>query len=365
MIDKIPVTVLGATGIVGQNYLKLLNNHPWFEVVDVAASPNSAGKSYSEAVDDRWHMSTAVPSGVRDLKVRDVNDIEGVNDKVICAFSAIYLPNKADVKDLEFSYAAEGFAVVSNNSANRWTKDVPMLIPEINPNHIEVIPLQQSNRALPKTGFVAVKPNCSIQSYLITLVALERAGYPVDRIQVSTLQALSGAGYAGISSKEMADNIIPYIAGEEEKTEKEPLKILGEVTEKGITASDKLKISATCTRVPVVDGHTAIMHIGFKENVPDIDRIKSIWRDFRADSMVSELPSSPEKPLIYLEDVDRPQPKLDMNAGRGMSVSVGRLAEDKFFDFRYVALSHNTIRGAAGGAILTAELLVKKGFIGG
>ena len=365
MNDKIPVTVLGATGMVGQNYLKLLNDHPWFEIVDVAASPNSAGKSYSEAVADRWHMSTDIPSGVRDLKVRDVNDIEGVKGRVKCAFSAISMPDKPDVIELEFSYAAEGFAVVSNNSANRWTEDVPMLIPEINPDHTDVIALQQSNRSLPKTGFVAVKPNCSIQSYLITLVALERAGYPVERIQVSTLQALSGAGYAGISSKEMIDNVIPFIPGEEEKTESEPLKILGEVTEKGISVTDRLNISATCTRVPIVDGHMAIVHIGFKEKAPDLNTVKSVWRDFKADPSVSGLPSSPEKPIIYLEEVDRPQTKLDMNAGKGMSVTVGRLAEDKFFDFRYVALSHNTIRGAAGGAILTAELLVKKGFIGG
>jgi aspartate-semialdehyde dehydrogenase len=238
-----------------------------------------------------------------------------------------------------------------------------MIIPEINPDHVDVIPIQQANRGLPKSGFVAVKPNCSIQSFLVTLAALENAGFPVDQVQVTSLQAVSGAGQAGIQSEEMKENVIPFIGGEEEKTENEPLKILGSVSGKGIVNSNQIDISAVCTRVSVIDGHTAVVHVGFKEEAPSLEKIKSIWKEFRALPQVSKFPMAPETPIIYLEVENRPQPKIDRDVDKGMAVSVGRLAEDKFFNIRYVALSHNTVRGAAGGAILLAELLAEKGYI--
>ena len=253
--------------------------------------------------------------------------------------------------------------MISNSSANRWTDDVPMIIPEINPDHVDIIPLQQSTRNLPASGFVTVKPNCSIQSYLVTLFALEEAGFPVDQVQVTTLQALSGGGQTTITSLEMRENVIPFIGGEEEKTENEPLKILGHVTNAGIQNTDQIDISATCTRVPVIDGHTAVVNIRFKDKKPSIDTVKSVWQNFKGLPQTEKFPMAPNKPILYFEEENRPQPKLDRNLEKGMAVSVGRLAEDKFFDIRYVALSHNTVRGAAGGAILMAELLVQKGYI--
>jgi len=363
MSQKIKVSVLGATGLVGQNFLRLLDGHPWFEVVDVAASPRSVGKTYADAVGGNWLMSDEIPTHVKNLVVRDAQDFDVIPDGVNCIFSAMDLPDKVDTRKLEFAYATSGYALVSTSSANRRVDDVPMIIPEINPNHTDVIPIQQVNRNLPESGFVAVKPNCSIQSYLITLAALESAGYPVDQVQVTSLQAVSGAGQAGIQSIEMKDNVIPFIGDEEEKTENEPLKIFGSVSENGIVNSNQIDISAICTRVSVIDGHTAVVHLRFKEEVPSLDKIKTIWKNFRTLPQENFFPMAPENPIVYLEEKDRPQPKLDRNTDKGMAVSVGRLAEDKFFDIRYVALSHNTVRGAAGGAILTAELLVEKGYI--
>jgi aspartate-semialdehyde dehydrogenase len=361
--EKIAVSVLGATGMVGQNYLRILENHPWFQVVDVVASPRSAGKKYVDAVDGNWLMSTNIPNSIKNRIVRDVRNFDAIPGNVACVFSAMDLPEKAATRDIEFEYAKAGYPLISNSSANRWTDDVPMIIPEINPDHSDIIPMQQSNRNLPSSGFVAVKPNCSIQSYLVTLTALEEAGFPVAKVQVTTLQALSGGGQATISSLEMQDNVIPFIDGEEEKTEKEPLKILGRITESGIQNIDRIEISVICTRVPVIDGHTAVVHVTFKENIPTLDQIKSIWTDFKGIPQDQNFPMAPKQPIIYFEEENRPQPKLDRNLEKGMAVSVGRLAEDKFFDIRYVALSHNTVRGAAGGAILMAELLVKKGYI--
>jgi len=363
MSQKIKVSVLGATGMVGQNFLRLLHGHPWFQIVDVAASPRSAGKTYADAAGKNWFMSSEIPAEIKNLIVREAKDFDTIPEEVKCVFSAMDLPDKGDTRELEFSYAKAGYPIVSTSSANRGTDDVPMIIPEINPDHADVIPIQQANRGLPNTGFVAVKPNCSIQSYLVTLAALENAGFPVNQVQVTSLQAVSGAGQTGIQSKEMKDNVIPFIAGEEEKTENEPLKILGTVSEKGILNYNQINISAVCTRVSVIDGHTAVIHVSFRKKVPSIEKIKSIWTKYTAFPQEAGLPLAPKNPIIYLEDENRPQPKIDRDVDKGMAVSVGRLAKDKFFNIRYVALSHNTVRGAAGGAILMAELLTEKGYI--
>ena len=362
-MKKIPVSVIGATGMVGQKYIELLSYHPWFEIVDIGASPNSSGKKYKEAVKRTWSMESEIPNDIKKLVLRDANDLNNIPKNVRCIFSAIELDNKIDTKNLEFEYAAKGYAVISNSSANRMTDDVPMIIPEINYNHADVIPIQQRNHNLPFNGFVAVKPNCSIQSYLTTLTALEEAGYPIEKVQVTTLQALSGGGLSTINSEDMKDNVIPFINGEEEKTEYEPLKILGKLTKTAIQNTNRIEISAACTRVPVTDGHLAVVHVKFKNKKPSPDIIKSIWNNYRSVPQKMNLPMAPEQPIVYFEEENRPQSKLDRGLGKGMSISVGRLVEDKFFDIRYVALSHNLVRGAAGGSILMAELLVEKGFI--
>ena len=363
MNKKIRVGILGATGLVGQNCCQLLANHPWFEVVDVAASPNSAAKKYVDAVEDRWYMASDIPKGLASLTVRNVQNMDAIPESIACFFSAMDLPQKEDTRQLEFAYAQTGYALISNSSANRTMEDVPMIIPEINPHHSEVITIQQSIRGLPETGFVAVKPNCSIQSYLVTLTALAQAGYPVEKVQVTTLQALSGAGYIGLSNPDWKENVIPFISGEEQKTEQEPLKILGSISDTGILPAEGPIISAVCTRVPVIDGHTAVVHLSFRKDVPDLETIKNVWRQFKAEPQALNLPMAPKQPIIYLEDENRPQPKLDRDIDKGMAVSVGRLEKDTFFDIRFVALSHNIVRGATGGAILTAELLVQKGYI--
>jgi aspartate-semialdehyde dehydrogenase len=310
-------------------------------------------------------MKSDIPNKIKELIVRDVNDFEKIPKNVSCVFSAIELSEKEDTRNLEFKYAKADYALISNSSANRFTNDVPMIIPEINPEHTGIIPIQRSNRNLPENGFIAAKPNCSIQSYLVTLYALEKAGFPIKHVQVTTLQAISGAGQAGLTSEEMRENVVPFIGGEEEKTEKEPLKILGKVTENGIQNYNQIEISALCTRVPVVDGHTAVVHVTFKENIPSLEQIKSIWTDFKGIPQHQNLPMAPKRPIIYFEEENRPQPKRDCDLEKGMAVSAGRLADAKFFDIRYVSLSHNTVRGAAGGAILLGELLVNQGYIHG
>lgn len=354
---------MGASGMVGQNCLRLLENHPWFQVVDVAASERSSGKTYKDSVEGKWHMETDIPHDVSTLIVRNVHDFDSIPDDVTCVFSALDLDEKEETRNFEFGYAEKGYAVISTSSANRQTDDVPMIIPEINADHTNVIPIQQQNRDLPSSGFVAVKPNCSIQSYIVVLEALKQAGFPIDRAQVTTLQALSGAGYKALSNPDLQENVIPFIGGEEEKTEKEPLKIFGKVTSEGIIQSTDLIVNAVCTRVPVVDGHTAVVHIGFSDKVPSIDEFKSILSSFSAKPQSMNLPSAPNPPILVLDDIDRPQPKLDRDSGKGMAVTVGRIAKDTFFDIRFIGLSHNTVRGASGGAILVAELLVEKGFI--
>ena len=363
MKNKLKVSVLGATGLVGQNYIKLLQSHPWFELVDLASSPRSAGKFYWEAINKQWLLSGGITEKIKNTKVRDASDIYKTDGNVDIVFSALDYPDKRKTKKLEFDYAKAGFPLISNNSANRWTEDVPMIIPEINHEHTELIPIQQSNRGFNK-GFVVTKPNCSLQSYLVTLVALEKAGYPVEKVQVTTMQALSGGGKKALDADEMRENVIPFIKGEEEKTEQEPLKILGDLTTSGINNTNKLSISSTCTRVPVIDGHIAVVNILFKNKIPTVKNMKSIWNNYKSVPQLMKFPFAPENPIIYFEDENHPQPKINSNLDKGMAVSVGRLRKDKIFDARYISLSHNAIRGAAGGAILTAELLVSKGYIG-
>ncbi|MFX0024068.1 MAG: aspartate-semialdehyde dehydrogenase [Candidatus Hermodarchaeota archaeon] len=361
-MKKYNVSILGATGMVGQNYIKLLYNHPWFNIVDVGASPRSAGKSYKQAVRAKWQMSTSIPDSVKNLEVRDVQDFDNIPKDLDIVFSAVNMPIKEEIKELELKYASIGFPVISNNSVHRSTPDVPMIIGEINHEHVNMIPIQQKNRGFQK-GFIVVKPNCSLQSYLTPIYALEEAGFKISKLVITTLQAVSGAGYPGVASLDIIDNIVPYIEGEEEKTEKEPLKIFGSIGKTGIENTDSIEISATCTRVPVSDGHIASVNMKFKENIPPKEEIIKIWSSFKSVPQELDLPFAPTQPIIYLDNIDRPQPKKDRDNDKGMAVTVGRLREDNVFDYKFVSLSHNTVRGAAGGAILNAELLISKGFI--
>ena len=363
MADKINVGVLGATGMVGQRYIKLLENHPWFKVTYVAASPRSAGKAYKEAVANRWLIGANIPADVKDLIVQDANDPKAALGKCRFVFSALEM-GKDEIKALEAAYAEEGIPVVSNASANRWTEDVPMLIPEINYSHLDVIAEQKKHHGWDK-GFVAVKPNCSLQTYMMPLYALQKAGYPVKRMIVTTLQAVSGAGYPGVPSFDMIDNIVPYIGGEEEKTEKECLKILGSVKDGKIENAKGPIVSSTCTRVPVIDGHTASVNLEFdlpEDKKPSLEEVLRVWRDFTSLPQELKLPSAPEHPIVYREEENRPQPNRDRDTEKGMACVIGRLRKCNVFDVKFVALSHNTKRGAALGGILNAELLKAKGF---
>jgi aspartate-semialdehyde dehydrogenase len=360
-MDKLKIGLLGGTGVVGQNYVKLLQGHPWFEIVDIAASPRSAGKSYEEVVKQRWQMPIEIPEYLRNIKVRDVQDFEAIPKDLAFVFSAMDLDKKEQTAAVEMEYAKRGIPVISNSSANRWTPDVPMLVGEINHHHTDIIPIQKKNRGFTR-GFVAVKPNCSLQSYLTTIYALMQKGFEIDALIITTLQAISGAGYPGVPSLDMVDNIVPFIGGEEGKTEKEPMKILGKVTEKGIEDFTGMKISATCTRVPVTDGHTAVVNMKFKGAVPTEEEIKKIWAEFKSFPQEKDLPFAPKQPIIYRTEDNRPQPKKDRDADKGMAVTVGRLRKDPVFDWKFVAMSHNTVRGAAGGGILNAEILKAKGF---
>ena len=365
-MQKIPVGVLGATGMVGQQYIALLNDHPWFEVKFVAASPRSAGKPYSEAVAGRWQLSRGYTPAVGSLVVADANDVGAAKAAAArgdCAFvfSALEM-GKDEIKALEEAYAAAGIPVVSNASAHRWTEDVPMLIPEINAHHTDVIVSQRKKRGWDK-GFIAVKPNCSLQSYMTPIYALMRSGYEIRRMFVTTLQAVSGAGYPGVPSLDIIDNVVPYIGGEEEKSEQEPLKILGRIDGGVIRNAAGPLVSAHCNRVPVVDGHTACVSLEFGDKKPSVDEVKAIWTAFRSLPQELGLPFAPVQPIIVREEADRPQPRKDRDADKGMSVSVGRIRPCKLFDLRFVGLSHNTVRGAAGGGILNAELLKAKGYL--
>ncbi|MBI4778981.1 aspartate-semialdehyde dehydrogenase [Candidatus Falkowbacteria bacterium] len=328
----------------------------------MAASANSAGAVYSKAVAGRWQMAAPMPKSVRNIIVADAAEVGLAKKKCDFVFSAFELPDKQAVKELEEKYAAAGLPVVSNASANRWGPDVPMIIPEINPEHLKIIVEQKKNHNW-SNGFIVVKPNCSLQSYLTPIFALNRAGYPVKKIFITTLQAVSGAGYPGVASLDVIDNAVPFIPGEEEKTEEEPLKILGEIRGNKFVNASGLIISAHCTRVPVADGHLACVNILFKNKKPSKEEIINIWRKFKALPQELKLPSAPSQPIIYLEEENRPQPKKDRDNGKGMAITAGRLRDCQIFDYKFMALSHNTVRGAAGGGILNAELLVKQGYI--
>ena len=360
-MKKIPVGILGATGMVGQKYIQLLENHPWFEVAYVAASPQSAGKKYAEALRNGWLVGGIIPEGVADLVVEDVSDVAKAAKHCAFVFSAFEMPEKDLIRDYENKYAAAGMPVFSNASAHRHTENVPMLIVEINPHHLEIIPEQQKANGWDK-GFIVVKPNCSLQSYLTPIYALMKAGYEVEKLIITTMQAVSGAGYPGVASWDMIDNVVPLIVGEEEKTEEEPLKILGEAKGGVFAPFEGLAISAHCNRVPVSDGHTACVNVLFGTKKPTREQILDVWKDFRGEPQELDLPFAPKQPIIYREEPNRPQPKKDRDADKGMAVTVGRLREDNVFDFKFVSLSHNTVRGAAGGGILNAELAYKKKF---
>ncbi len=360
-MNKIKTGIIGATGMVGQRFISLLENHPWFEVTYLAASPSSAGKKYSDAVQTRWLMNSEIPSAVRDIVVEDASKYDNAIGKCTLLFTAVSM-KKEEVKVLEAEYASRGFAVVSANSAYRLTPDVPTLIPEINFDHINVIPDQQKNNGWDK-GFITVKPNCSVQSYMIPLHALMLKGFKIKRMFVTTLQGMSGAGYPGLAAFDMVDNIVPLIGGEEEKSEIEPQKIFGSLQDGKIVHDTSFKISAHCTRVPVIDGHTACVSVEFDGKKPTESEILDCWRNYSSVPQELKLPSAPEKAIIYKDEPDRPQPRKDRDSGNGMTISVGRLRPCNIFDYRFVGLSHNTIRGAAGGAVLMAELLAAKGFI--
>ena len=361
MSDKLKVGILGATGMVGQRFISLLENHPWFEVVTVAASPRSAGKTYEEAVGDRWKMDTPMPEAVKKLVVYNVNEVEKVAATVDFVFSAVDM-TKDEIKAIEEAYAKTETPVVSNNSAHRWTPDVPMMVPEINADHAEVIEFQKK-RLGTERGFVAVKPNCSIQSYAPVLTAW--MPFEPYEVIVSTYQAISGAGKTFKDWPEMLGNIIPYIGGEEEKSEQEPLKIWGHIENGEIVKTDDIAITAQCIRVPVSDGHTAAVFMSFKDGVkkPSVEEIIKIWESYKGRAQELELPSAPKQFLHYFTEPDRPQIKSERNLENGMAVSVGRLREDTQYDYKFVCMSHNTLRGAAGGAVLLAELLCAEGYM--
>ncbi|MFZ5444253.1 MAG: aspartate-semialdehyde dehydrogenase [Myxococcota bacterium] len=358
MTTKLKVGVLGATGMVGQRFVSLLANHPWFELVTVAASPSSAGKPYAEAVAGRWTLPGGVPQRAGALTVLDASEVQQVAASVDFVFCAVDLPKDVTAK-LEDDYAKAETPVVSNNSAHRWTPDVPMFIPEINDGHAAVIEAQR-RRLGTKRGFVTVKPNCSIQSYVPAIHPLQHFG--PTKLAVCTYQAISGAGKTFESWPEMVDNVIPFIKGEEEKSEQEPLKIWGTVADGKIVAAKTPTITAQCIRVPVSDGHLAAVFASF-EKKPTKEEILAAWKAAEGKPQQLELPSAPTPFLTYFEDDARPQTKLDRDQGNGQGITIGRLRPDAVFDWRFVALSHNTVRGAAGGAVLTAELLKAEGWL--
>lgn len=353
---KFKVGIVGATGMVGQRFVSLLSEHPWFEISHLSASARSAGKTYEEAVKGRWAMKTPLPANVASMKVFDADGINAALglDFVFCAISL----DKALTKQLEEAYAKADIPVVSNNSAHRATPDVPMLIPEVNAQHLDVIEYQRKRLGTSR-GFIAVKPNCSIQTYVPALHPLYDFG--IEQIAVCTYQAISGAGKTFESWPEMIDNIIPFIGGEEQKSEQEPLKVWGYIDGGVIVNAKKPVISSQCIRVPVSDGHMAAAFVKFTKK-PPADEIIERWRSFKALPSQLALPSAPAQFLVYHEDESRPQTRLDRDSGGGMSVSIGRLREDCLFDYKFVCLSHNTLRGAAGGGLLTAELLAAKGY---
>ncbi len=357
-MKKYNVGIIGSTGMVGQRFITLLSNHPWFTITALAASGRSAGKKYSEAVAGRWKMNSDIPENVLDMIVLDANDIEGVTSKVDFVFCAVDMP-KDQIRALEEAYAKAECPVISNNSAHRMTPDVPMIVPEINADHAQIIPAQRE-RLGTKKGFIAVKSNCSLQSYVPAIHPLLDLG--VTKILACTYQAISGAGKTFETWPEMVDNIIPYIGGEEEKSEKEPLKIWGKIDGNKIVDADDIMITSQCIRVPVTDGHTAAVFVSFKEKV-SIDDLKARMVNYKGRAQELNLPSAPKQFVYYFEENDRPQIKSERNLENGMAISVGRLREDTQYDVKFICMSHNTLRGAAGGAVLMAELLCAEGYI--
>ena len=358
MEQKLKVGILGATGMVGQRFIALLEHHPWFEVTAVAASERSAGKTYEEAVGGRWKMDTPMPEAVKHLVLKNVNEVEQVASGVDFVFSAVDM-SKEEIRAIEDAYAKTETPVVSNNSAHRWTPDVPMVIPEINPEHFEVIEAQKKRLGTTR-GFVAVKPNCSIQSYAPVLSAWKE--FEPTEVVATTYQAISGAGKTFKEWPEMIENILPYIGGEEEKSEQEPLRIWGEVKDGQIVKAAKPVITTQCIRVPVLNGHTAAVFVKFAKK-PTKEQLIEKLVQFKGLPQELELPSAPKQFIQYLEEDNRPQVTLDVDFENGMGISVGRLREDTVYDFKFVGLSHNTVRGAAGGAVLCAETLTAKGYI--
>ena len=358
MSDKLKVGILGGTGMVGQRFISLLENHPWFEVTTIAASPRSAGKTYEEAVGDRWKMTTPMPEAVKKIVVMNVNEVEAVSKDVDFVFSAVDM-TKDEIKKIEEEYAKTETPVVSNNSAHRWTPDVPMVVPEINPDHMNVIEFQKKRLGTTR-GFVAVKPNCSIQSYAPVLTAWKE--FEPYEVVATTYQAISGAGKTFKDWPEMVENIIPFIGGEEEKSEKEPLRVFGKVENGEIACAQEPKITCQCIRVPVLNGHTAAVFVKFRKK-PTKEQLIEKLESYSGAPQKLQLPSAPKQFMRYMTEDNRPQVQLDVDYENGMGVSIGRIREDSIYDYKFVGLSHNTVRGAAGGAVLCAELLKAKGFI--
>jgi len=358
MEKKLKVGILGATGMVGQRFISLLENHPWYEVVTLAASERSAGKTYEEVVAARWKMTTPMPERVKKLVILNVNEVEKVAATVDFVFSAVDMDKEA-IKAIEDAYAKTETPVVSNNSAHRWSKDVPMVVPEINPEHFEIIAAQKKRLGTTR-GFVAVKPNCSIQSYTPVLHAWKE--YEPTEVVATTYQAISGAGKNFKGWPEMVENIIPYIGGEEEKSEQEPLRLWGTIVDGEIVKAESPVITTQCVRVPVLNGHTAAVFVKFAKQ-PTKEQLIEKLVNFKGLPQELDLPSAPKQFIQYLEDDNRPQVTLDVDYENGMGVSVGRLREDSVYDFKFIGLSHNTVRGAAGGAVLCAETLTEKGYI--
>ncbi len=356
-MNRIKVGILGATGMAGQRYIQLLENHPWFEVGFLAASQRSAGKAYSEAVAGRWLMDTVIPASVTQLEVHGVENLKEAKSQSGLIFSAL---DSTTAHQWEPKYAQSGFGVISNASAFRSDPDVPVVIPEVNSHHLDVLRIQQRKRGWDQ-GFIVTKPNCSLQSYLIPLFILHKK-FTLKSVVVTTLQAVSGAGHPGVSSNTILDNSIPYIPGEESKSEEEPRKILGTLTDNGIQSNQSFKIAAHCNRVPTLDGHLACVSAAF-ETRPELPEVLKLWDEFKALPQDLSLPMAPIKPVVYHEQEDRPQPRFDRMHDQGMAINLGRLRQCPVLHIRFVGLSHNTIRGASGGGILIAELLVQQGVI--
>ena len=358
-MKKFNVGIIGATGMVGQRFILLLNNHPWFNITTLAASSRSAGKKYGDLMDGRWLLSEPMPEKVKDMVVMDASEVEKVASTVDFCFCAVNM-KKDEIKALEEAYAKAECPIVSNNSANRFTPDVPMVIPEINADHIKIID-DQRKRLGTKRGFIAVKSNCSLQSYVPAIHPLKELG--VNKVLACTYQAISGAGKTFKTWPEMVDNLIPYIGGEEEKSEKEPLKIWGRIENGEIVNTDDIAITSQCLRVPVSDGHTAAVFMSFEGKAPSVDEIIKVWESYKGRAQELELPSAPKQFLHYFTEPDMPQIKSARELEKGMAISVGRLREDTQYDLKFVCMSHNTLRGAAGGAVLLAELLCAEGYM--